>query len=394
MHGREISMKRKLLAGLLVAALSVAALTGCGGNAGEASKGSGSDTGGTSSGEVKENDSAEGAQAADESVAGSGDVIELTMWGSWGGDQVGQLEKQLENFNTSQSQYHVTYAVQDSMEQKLLTAIASNEVPDIVLWDRFNTGVYAPKGALASLDDYIAKDNIDMSQFYAPAVDELTSGGVVYGIPLTVDSRILFYNKDMLEEAGVDPASITDWDSLREAAIKLTKWDGDMLVQSGFSLKDVGLFNNWIGQAGGKMIDDSTNPPTVAFNTEAGLKVLEYWNQLLNEDKVYQLGFEDGFGGDGFKAGKVAITFNGPWTLESYKEAGLNFGVIEQPEGYNGEKSAMMGGFGLIIPNGAKNADAAWEFIKWWTMQPENGVEFCKISGNLPANVNAAKDPY
>lgn len=394
MHGREISMKRKLLAGLLVAALSVAALTGCGGNAGEASKGSGSDTGGTSSGEVKENDSAEGAQAADESVAGSGDVIELTMWGSWGGDQVGQLEKQLENFNTSQSQYHVTYAVQDSMEQKLLAAIASNEVPDIVLWDRFNTGVYAPKGALASLDDYIAKDNIDMSQFYAPAVDELTSGGVVYGIPLTVDSRILFYNKDMLEEAGVDPASITDWDSLREAAIKLTKWDGDMLVQSGFSLKDVGLFNNWIGQAGGKMIDDSTNPPTVAFNTEAGLKVLEYWNQLLNEDKVYQLGFEDGFGGDGFKAGKVAITFNGPWTLESYKEAGLNFGVIEQPEGYNGEKSAMMGGFGLIIPNGAKNADAAWEFIKWWTMQPENGVEFCKISGNLPANVNAAKDPY
>ena len=394
MHGREISMKRKLLAGLLVAALSVAALTGCGGNAGEASKGSGSDTGGTSSGEVKENDSAEGAQAADESVAGSGDVIELTMWGSWGGDQVGQLEKQLENFNTSQSQYHVTYAVQDSMEQKLLTSIASNEVPDIVLWDRFNTGVYAPKGALASLDDYIAKDNIDMSQFYAPAVDELTSGGVVYGIPLTVDSRILFYNKDMLEEAGVDPASITDWDSLREAAIKLTKWDGDMLVQSGFSLKDVGLFNNWIGQAGGKMIDDSTNPPTVAFNTEAGLKVLEYWNQLLNEDKVYQLGFEDGFGGDGFKAGKVAITFNGPWTLESYKEAGLNFGVIEQPEGYNGEKSAMMGGFGLIIPNGAKNADAAWEFIKWWTMQPENGVEFCKISGNLPANVNAAKDPY
>ena len=394
MRGREISMKRKLLAGLLAAALSVTVLTGCGGNAEGTSGGSGSDTGSASSEESKNDDSVEESQASGEAATESGDVIELTMWGSWGGEQVGQLEKQLDNFNTSQSQYHVTYAVQDSMEQKLLTAIASNEVPDIVLWDRFNTGVYGPKGALASLDDYIAKDNIDMSQFYAPAVDEMTSGGVVYGIPLTVDSRILFYNKDMLEEAGVDPASITDWDSLRDAAIKLTKWDGDTLVQSGFSLKDVGLFNNWIGQAGGKMIDDSTNPPTAAFNTEAGLKVLEYWDQLLNEDKVYQLGFEDGFGGDGFKAGKVAITFNGPWTLESYKEAGLNFGVIGQPEGYNGEKSAMMGGFGLIIPNGAKNADAAWEFIKWWTMQPENGVEFCKISGNLPANVNAAKDPY
>lgn len=389
-------MKRKWMAGLLAAALTVTTLTGCGGG-----NGGTSDAGAST---AQDGDSQTGGDASDtqstedtsgtEADAGNGEVVELTMWGSWGGDQVGQLEKQLESFNSSQSQYHVTYAVQDSMEQKLLTAIASNEVPDIVLWDRFNTGVYAPKGALAPLDDYIARDSVDMSQFYAPAVDEMTADGVVYGIPLTVDSRILFYNKDLLEEAGVDPASITDWDSLREAAIKLTKWDGDKLVQSGFSLKDVGLFNNWIGQAGGKMIDDSTNPPTAAFNTEAGLKVLEYWDQLLNEDKVYQLGFEDGFGGDGFKAGKVAITFNGPWTLESYREAGLNFGVIGQPTGYNGEKSAMMGGFGLIIPKGAKNSDGAWEFIKWWTMQPENGVEFCKISGNLPANVNAAQDPY
>ena len=324
-------MKRKALALLLAAVMTTAMLAGCGKTQTGGSDGASQGT--TPAGTEKE---------ADASSAGSGEKAELTMWGSWSGDQVAQLEKQLEGFNNSQDKYHVTYMVQDGMEQKLLTAIASNEVPDIVLWDRFNTGVYAPKGALASLDDYIAKDNVDMTQFYAPAVDEMTSAGVVYGIPLTVDSRVLFYNKDLLDEAGVDPASITDWDSLRDAAIKLTKWDGDKLVQSGFSLKDVGLFNNWIGQAGGKMIDDSTNPPTAAFNTEAGLTVLKYWDQLLNQDKVYQLGFEDGFGGDGFKAGKVAITFNGPWTLESYKEAGLNFGVIGQPQGYNGEKSGYL----------------------------------------------------
>lgn len=145
-----------------------------------------------------------------------------------------------------------------------------------------------------ALDDYVEKDSIDLDQFYEPAVDELRSGDNLYGIPLTVDTRIIFYNKDLLEEAGVDPASITDWNSLEEAAVKLTKWDGNVLEQSGFSMKDVGLFNNWIAQAGGQMIDDTTNPPTTAFNSEAGLTVLEYWNKLLNEDKVYQLGFEDG----------------------------------------------------------------------------------------------------
>lgn len=62
-----------------------------------------------------------------------------------------------------------------------------------------------------ALDDYVEKDSIDLDQFYEPAVDELRSGDNLYGIPLTVDTRIIFYNKDLLEEAGVDPASITDW---------------------------------------------------------------------------------------------------------------------------------------------------------------------------------------
>lgn len=370
---------KKAQALLLAVTMVMVLLAGCSKSGGSASDQSGTNDGNNGSGSNSGTDSK---------------VTEVTMWGSWGGDQVGQLEAQLDAYNKSQNKIHVTYTVQDSMEEKLLTAIVSDQAPDVVLWDRFNTGVYAPKGALAPIDDMVKKDNVDLSKFYQPAVDELTYGGKLYGIPLTVDTRILFYNKDMFTEAGVDPASITDWESLRQAAIKLTKRDGGKLVQAGFSLKDVGLFNNWIQQAGGKMIDDSATPAKTAFNSQAGLDVLAYWDQLLNKDKVYELGFEDAFGGDGFKAGKVAITFNGPWTLQSYKDAGINFGVIGQPAGPDGAKSAMMGGFGLIIPNKAKNADAAWDFIKWWTTQPANEVAFAKISGNLPANKDAAADPY
>lgn len=375
-------MKKKALALTMAALTAAGMIAGCGSAPAAATP-----------------ESAEGGAAAQQQeeqgqAAVSGEVVELTMWGGWSGDQIAQLEEQLEGFNSSQDRIRITYMAQDTMEQKLLTAIASNEVPDIVLWDRFNTSVYAPKGALMPLDEYVERDGVDLGQFYEPAVEELQSGDALYGIPLTVDTRVIFYNKDLLEEAGVDPASITDWDSLEEAAVKLTKWDGSTMVQAGFSLKDAGLFNNWIAQAGGQMIDDSTNPPVTAFNSDAGLEVLDYWDKLLNEDKVYQLGFEDGLGGDGFKAGKVALTFNGPWVLEQYKEAGLNFGVIGQPEGPSGQKHAMMGGFGLAIPNGAKHPEEAWEFIKWWTMEPENGVEFCKISGNMPANKQAAEDPY
>ncbi len=370
---------KKLLSLLLTLALLTTLLAACGAPAEDTSTAPASE--GTT-------------EPATEDSAENDERIELTMWGGWSGDQVAQLDEQLAAYNESQDMYTVKYVVQDAMEEKLLTAIAGGELPDILLWDRYNTSVYASRGALASIDDLIAQDNIDLGQFFAPAVDEMNYDGSQYGLPLLVDARILFYNKDMFAEAGVDPDSIKTWDDLETAAVQLTKRNGDVLEQAGMSLKDVGLFNIWITQAGGKLVDDSTTPPTTAFNSDAGLSVVNFWDTMLNEHKVYDLGFEDGFGGNGFKAGKVAITYDGPWALADYTNAGINYGVIANPTGPNGDQGAFMGGFGLAMPEGGDNQEGAWDFIKWWTTQPENGVNFAQISGWIPANIDAASDPY
>lgn len=318
----------------------------------------------------------------------------VTMWGAWSGDQVAQLEEQIENFNSTQEKFEVKYVVQNGLEEKILTGIAGGELPDIVLWDRYQTSIYAPKGALEPITDLVEKDGVDLDKFYAPAVDEMKNGNELYGLPLLVDNRVIFYNKTMFNEAGVDANSIKTWDDLANVAVKLTKREDGKLTQSGFSLKDQGLFNIWLKQAGGELVNDG-EVATTAFNSEEGLSVLNQWDKMINKDKVFELGFEDGFpGGDGFKAGKVAMTYNGPWALEDYEKAGIDFGVIEPVTGPNGDKGAFMGGFGLAIPKGAKNKDEAWEFMKWWTTNPENGVEFAKISGWLPANVEAANDEY
>ena len=86
---------------------------------------------------------------------------------------------------------------------------------------------------------------------------------VVYGLPLTVDARALFYNKKLLQAAGVQPPKT--WAELRAAAIKMTKRDssGKLLV-SGFALDDVGLFSMWIKQAGGSML--TADGTKTAFN--------------------------------------------------------------------------------------------------------------------------------
>jgi multiple sugar transport system substrate-binding protein len=313
---------------------------------------------------------------------------EVTFWGNWTGEQATQIETQVEAFNASQDTYVVTYQPQEEVEAKLLTAIAGGGVPDVVLWDRFQTSVYASKGALMALDDLIAEDSVDTSMFYEAALNELTYDGTVYGIPLTVDNRSLFYNADLLAEAGLEPP--TNWAELADAAEALTVREGDSLVRSGFALSDVGLFSMWLGQAGGQMVSDDGQ---AAFNTPEGLAVLEQWDDLMNNRGVYDLGFAEGT--DGFAEGTVAMAYNGPWTLATYDAIeDLNYGIVAAPAGPNGDQASGLGGFGMIIPEGAPNAEGAWEFIKWWTTQPENGVAFAELSGNMPANLQAAEDPF
>ncbi len=375
---------KKLSALALAVVMSVSLLAGCGST--EGAKETGNDKAVVDTAKTETDNSG---------ASESGEPQEIVMWGAWSGDQIDQLNAMIDEYNASQDKYVVKYVMQEAMEEKLLTGIAGGELPDVLMWDRYNTGVYASKGALEPIDDLVAADNLDLSMFYAPAVDEATGAdGKLYGLPLFVDARVLFYNKTMFAEAGVNPEDIKTWDDLEKAAVKLTKRDGDRLVQAGLSLKDCGLYSIWNKQAGGALVDASSNPPKTAFNNEAGLSVLKFWDKLLNQDKVYELGFEDSFGGDGFKAGVVAITYNGPWALSDYNNAGLDYGLIPNPAGPSGDKGAFMGGFSLAMPAGGKNKEGAWDFMKWWTTIPENEVKFTEISSWLPANIEAAQSDY
>jgi multiple sugar transport system substrate-binding protein len=320
--------------------------------------------------------------------AGAGGPEKVTMWGSWSGAQVDQLQEHADAFNASQDEYEVEYVPQEIVEEKLLTSLAGGQVPDVVLWDRYATALYAPKGALAPIDEYVEEDGIDLGQFYEPALGELQVDGELYGLPLLVDNRSLYYNTTLLEEAGVTPP--TTWDELATAAEALTVRENGQLVQSGFLLDDLGLFNTYLWQAGGQLLNDDETE--VQYDSPEGAEVLAYWQSLLDAG-VYEQGFGDGI--DAFAQGTAAMKMNGPWALSDLDQVeGLEYGIVPPPAGPDGDRGAAMGGFGLVIPQGAKNADGAWEFMKWWATQPENGVAFGEISGWIPANIEAANDPF
>lgn len=317
-------------------------------------------------------------------------VTQLTMWGAFSGDQIGQINQMLANFHAAQPDIQISYQAEGIVETKLMTAIAAGkDIPDVVLWDRYQTSLYAPKGALSAVDDLVARDKVDLSAFFQQPLGELRINGKLYGLPMLVDNRSLFYNKTMLDAKGIKPP--TTWDDIAAAASELTVRKNGKLVTSGFAIDDPGLFNMWILQAGGQML--SADKKTVAFDSAAGMDVLNFWGNLMHTRKVFDVGFGSGI--DGFGTGAYAMHYDGPWNLPTYDAInGFEYGVTTPATGPGGHRGAITGGFGLVIPNGAPNRDAAWEFIKWWCTIPANGVAFAKIGSWLPGTISAAQDPY
>lgn len=311
----------------------------------------------------------------------------LVLWGGFSGGEEAAINLVLDEYNnTNDDARDVIYESQEDINTKLLTAMSTGQGPDVVIWDRVNTITYAKQDAFVALDEYIADSGMDTSVFYQEAYDEMNIDGNQYGLPMTVDTRVLFYNKDLFDAAGIDyPTNEWTWDDMYSAATSCTQTVDGKLDVAGFDLSDTGLFNQWIYQAGGELADLDTN--TVLFNSDEGRLVLDEWQKYLDAG-VYKNGYIGGENGiqDSFASNKVCMKFDGPWALTSLKEQGTNFGTVTQPAGPAGKKTTIIGGFGFAVPVTTDDEKGAFDFINWWTHSQEAADIFFENAGHLPAN--------
>lgn len=104
-------------------------------------------------------------------------------------------------------------------QQRLLTAVQGGNAPDVATLDQIWVAAFAEAGAVADLTADAAASGLTRDRFFGGAWDSAVVDGALYGVPFNVDVwQFSFYNADLLEAAGVDPASIATFDGLRAAA--------------------------------------------------------------------------------------------------------------------------------------------------------------------------------
>ena len=258
----------------------------------------------------------------------------------------------------------------------ILTAMSNQTPIDLLSVDQIWLGEFAEKGFLTDLTNY-TKTWGRGNDWYEANWDGGFYNDTVYGIWAWTDIRGLWYWKDMLHKAGVDPNSLGTWDGYIDGAKKLNTIlrpegkDGMYLVAASHS-PDMWypylwmLGENIIGQKSGHPTKGNYWFPT--YNSSQGVRALEFLKeQVINgikpqEDALHQA--------QDFVNRKFAVSLDGSWVPGEFppeeqkhleeKVGFLPMFPISNETNYN---ATLMGGWELSIPTTSRNKDLAWELI-------------------------------
>jgi multiple sugar transport system substrate-binding protein len=264
---------------------------------------------------------------------------------------------------------------------KALRMASSKSLPDIVQFDASEMPTFADAGGLVDLKSL----GLSTQDIPEGIVDFGSYQGTYYGAARSVNTLALFYNKDLLDQAGVEVP--TTWDELRAAAEKLTEGKQYGLALSAGGAEDgVFQFMPFMWSNGGD--EKELDSPQVA-------EALDYWKALLADGSLSKstVNWTQADVNDQFMAGNAAMMINGPWQVETLNtDKSLHWEIAQIPVPKAGDDSVgPLGGAVLTVPDTGdeQREKTAGKIVACLSSQQEQ-LTYALNSWMVPANTKAA----
>lgn len=271
-------------------------------------------------------------------------------------------------------------------DQKVLTALAANNGPDVFYVIPDQMPQYADAGMLLGLNPYL--EGFDIDDFVDTALVSTTWKDELYGLPILQEAYTYIYNVDVVKDIGEDPNKLpATWEEFEKWASK-AKEKGYYATsfQGGGSMN--GTLYPFLWQAGGDVI---TQDNEVLLNNEAGVEAFEFINKMYTEgwipkDSITAME-HDGL----WESGKM-MAVQGSGISVSRMLSQENFEFVIAPPMKNKEQLTY-GTTGMFVaPINSDNPAAAAEFIKTVT-NSENQKKFNTVTQYIPTR-ESAKDIF
>ncbi len=267
-------------------------------------------------------------------------------------------------------------------------------IPDVAfLWP---TPRYAAEGVLENLDSYIEKDGYDLNDYWPGLLESASYDGSVYGFPRDIEVNVLYFNKDIFDEVGVEyPNENWTWDDLMAAAEKLTVKDANGNVERYALAMEGGKWAKWVNQNGGAILDNYRNPSKCMLTEPASVAGLQFFADMMNNGYAMRDADLSQAGGDAavFSSGQAAMIIQNTSRVSGFNQAGLNYDVMPVPIPQDGKRWNGAGGAAWVMSSGSDNKDAAWTFLSW-LQSADGGQNIYTTAGEIfPALQSVANSP-
>ncbi len=322
--------------------------------------------------------------------------ITLSFWHSMGDYAKLPLDQLIEEFNRTnpgirvRANYQGTY---DETVTKMKSALLVGAGPDLAMVNIEHIQIFTQDEALMSLEDLVERDP---ELFPEDFVDEfwqtIIRDGTPYAIPFNISVLMLYYNRDLFRQAGLDPDRPPQtWDELEEMAHKLTVVDArrGRTVQYGLLWGVDPMFYQFeplVWQNSGDIFNEDMT--RCLLDSEEAIDALKRWASWFDMGlSPRDLTIEEGI--QSFLMGRIA--------MGTVSSAGIRYGLENLPWELgvamlpgNKEKATTLGGGSLAIMSHVSDekSEAAWTFVKWM-VEEKNTLTWYERTGYIPVKKSA-----
>ncbi len=308
-------------------------------------------------------------------------VKELTFW-SVETDKRPYVEKSVEKFNASHKdiQIKVEFFEDEAYKTKMKVALAGNKLPDLFTYwsgDVFKSLVDA--GAVGDITEQLNQDASFKENVLPGGLEAYTYDGKTYGIPLSLNSVVLWYNKEIFEKNGLTPPKT--YDELLEVVDQLNAKKVIPIAVAGKDRWPVLHWYSYLAQRiGGTEPFDKAKSDEADFTEKSFVEAGEKLKELAIEKKGFVngfLGLDYAAAGSIFTSGKAAMYLQGDWAISEFVQdeafiGKVGFVPFPAVENGTGNQQIYHGGFGNGYAISAKaDQAAAYEAIKFLSSAEE-----------------------
>jgi multiple sugar transport system substrate-binding protein len=293
----------------------------------------------------------------------------------------------------------------DVQFDRIRNAAVSGSGPDITQAGTTQVPFFAALGGFDDLSSHVSE--IGGASAYAPGIwntTKLEGHNGTWAVPWFTEARSVYYRKDVLKKAGIDPATaFASLDAFKQTLEtikqKVPTIDGKPIQPFGApGKKAFDLVHNvmpFVWDSGGAEL--SSNAKTSTINSPEAQQGVEFMTGLIQAGLFDKSQLErDGTQVENqFKGGRLAVWIGGPWVLGSIPRADdttwsptarKNVGVAPMPTGPDGKAYTFIGGSDLMVFKGTKHPNEAWALVKYLS-QDQTQKEYAQLLGMFPSRL-------